>query len=112
MLSKEEVEDQVEEKVHDSSVKETFKLIRDSVHDHFQDLTAAEEEWIDDSCVERYLKASKQDQSNCITRLINTLKWRRDYRPEQIEEEEVVDEYDLALLNSNSSLGLDRVKNS
>ncbi len=94
MLSKKEVEDQVEEKAHDRSMKDTLKVIRDSVNDHFQDLTAVEAEWIDDSCVERYFRASKQDQSNCITRLINTLKWRRDYRPEQIEEEEVVDEYD------------------
>lgn len=52
-------------------------------------LRKVEEEWLDDSCYQRYWKASKMDLDNCVKRLIETLKWRRDFKPHLIHPDEV-----------------------
>lgn len=55
-------------------------------------LSSAELEWLNDACLSRYFKAAKNDINNCVSRLIQTLKWRRDYRPDEITESDIAEE--------------------
>ncbi|KAI9351287.1 CRAL-TRIO domain-containing protein [Obelidium mucronatum] len=41
------------------------------------------------ACVHRFLRATKWDSTSAITRLQDTLKWRKEYRPDLITPEEV-----------------------
>lgn len=56
------------------------------------EVTDYETGWCTDPCLVRYLKATKWDVDQAIDRLINTLTWRREYRPDHIDPEEVAPE--------------------
>ena len=50
------------------------------------------DEWLDDACVVRYLKASKWDLNDAIARLRKTIAWRHEFKPLQITAEHVYEE--------------------
>ncbi|KAJ3113788.1 hypothetical protein HDU96_002927 [Phlyctochytrium bullatum] len=76
---------------------------------------AGEQEWADDACLLRYLRATKWDvkASGAFfdgmlyeTRLSKTLQWRREYRPTEITSEEVEPE---SLTGKQFFTGFDKV---
>ncbi|KAI9007340.1 CRAL-TRIO domain-containing protein [Gaertneriomyces semiglobifer] len=48
-----------------------------------------EEAWADDACLLRYLRATKWKLDESVTRLENTLQWRREYKPDEINMAEI-----------------------
>ncbi|KAI8920416.1 CRAL-TRIO domain-containing protein [Entophlyctis helioformis] len=53
---------------------------------------AKEQRWADDACLLRYLRATKWNYNNAVARLTATLAWRREYKPDEIPDDEVMPE--------------------
>ncbi|CAG8692722.1 8968_t:CDS:2 [Ambispora leptoticha] len=51
-----------------------------------------ERAWVTEACLKRYLRASKWHISEAKERIKYTLEWRREYKPDQIDEGEMVEE--------------------
>lgn len=72
---------------------ELVLLVKDRMAVVFQGLTGqplvGEEDWVDDRCISRYLRATRYNIDDCVARISKTLQWRRDYRPTEITADEV-----------------------
>ncbi|KAJ3366895.1 hypothetical protein HDU91_001681, partial [Kappamyces sp. JEL0680] len=55
-------------------------------------LSEKELAWLDDACLKRYLRATRNELDNTVNRLVNTLVWRRDYKPDEISTDEIAEE--------------------
>ncbi|KAI8820675.1 CRAL-TRIO domain-containing protein [Fimicolochytrium jonesii] len=53
------------------------------------EIRAEEEQWCDDACVLRYLRATKWHTDATVKRIEKTLTWRREYQPHKIDPAEV-----------------------
>ncbi|CAG8434799.1 11757_t:CDS:2 [Ambispora gerdemannii] len=51
-----------------------------------------ERAWVTEACLKRYLRASKWHINDAKQRIKYTLEWRRDYKPDQIDMEEMIEE--------------------
>lgn len=80
-----------------SSAVESFKLelqkcLNLPIENLELPITEKEWKWMDDACIVRYLKATKWDVIPAVKRILNTLVWRRSYKPDEIRPEDIVDE--------------------
>ncbi|KAG9290508.1 hypothetical protein G9A89_002483 [Geosiphon pyriformis] len=64
-----------------------------------------ERRWVSDQCLKRYLRAAKWNLREAKQRVLETLEWRRDYKPDQIDPKEVEPECVTGKIHFN---GFDR----
>jgi hypothetical protein len=64
-------------------INKTIAVVREALGTE-----ASENTWVDDACIERYLRATSGDPAAAVTRLENTLRWRHQFDPNGFNEEE------------------------
>jgi hypothetical protein len=69
-------------------------------------LEEKERKWMDERCLIRFLRATKWNVGQAVDRLVNTMVWRRDYKPDRIDPDEVEPE---AVTGKEIISGFDKV---
>jgi len=77
----------IREKLTEDQIK-SLDALRAKVKDEMK--TKREEEWVNDMCLNRYLKARDWDLEKAAVLLKGTLQWRRSYKPHLITAEDVL----------------------